>query len=203
MGGGMSNGMLGGGRGGGMGGMRSMGGQLAGASETDSQGLSSILWAMAQLECSAESPLLQGLVKRLLLLAQHGRVAPPHAHGTLRLLVDTSDQVGVYLQRGGAARTFRSMWRAAGCLVVLLVGSAGALQLPLRRDVLIGSAALAALATPEAALASGALQNLTLELVGDTWLNSRPIWLLSAALILLQAPVCYLSLCPLLLPRGV
>lgn len=46
------------------------------------------------------------------------------------------------------------MWRAAGCLVVLLVGSAGALQLPLRRDVLIGGAALAALATPEAALAS-------------------------------------------------
>ena len=52
-----------------------LGSQLAGASETDAQGLSSILWAMAQLE-QADSPLLQGLVKRLLLLAQHGRVSP-------------------------------------------------------------------------------------------------------------------------------
>ena len=51
-----------------------LGGQLAGASESDAQGLSSILWAMALLD-QADSPLLQGLVKRLLLLTQHGRAS--------------------------------------------------------------------------------------------------------------------------------
>ena len=51
-----------------------LGGQLAGASETDAHGLTTILWALALLE-QTDSPLLQGLVKRLLLLAQHGRVS--------------------------------------------------------------------------------------------------------------------------------
>ena len=54
--------------------MMRLGGQLAGASETDAQGLICILWALAALE-QGESPLLTGLVKRVLLLVQHGRVS--------------------------------------------------------------------------------------------------------------------------------
>lgn len=53
--------------------MMRLGGMLSGATVTDVKGLTSILWALSCLE-QAESPLLQGLVKRLLLLAQHGRV---------------------------------------------------------------------------------------------------------------------------------
>ena len=54
--------------------MMKLGSQLSGASETDAQGLTAILWAMAQLEQS-ESPLVMGLLKRVMLLAQHGRVS--------------------------------------------------------------------------------------------------------------------------------
>ena len=57
--------------------MMRLGSQLAGASDTDAQGLSSILWAMAVLEQN-DNPLLLGLTKRLLLLAQHGRVSAAH-----------------------------------------------------------------------------------------------------------------------------
>ena len=56
--------------------MMRLGGQLAGASETDAQGLVCILWALAALEQS-DSPLLKGLINRVLLLIQHGRVNTP------------------------------------------------------------------------------------------------------------------------------
>ena len=44
--------------------MMRLGGMLSGATVTDVKGLTSILWALSCLE-QAESPLLQGLVKRL------------------------------------------------------------------------------------------------------------------------------------------
>lgn len=52
-----------------------LGSQLSGAGEIDSQGLTSILWALARLG-QADSPLLTGLVRRLILLASHGAVPP-------------------------------------------------------------------------------------------------------------------------------
>ena len=54
--------------------MLQLGSQLSGAGELDAQGLSSILWALARLG-QTESPLLNGLVKRLMLLTSHGCVS--------------------------------------------------------------------------------------------------------------------------------
>ena len=54
--------------------MLQLGAQLSGASELDAQGLSSILWVLARLE-QTESPLLNGLIKRLMLLTSHGCVS--------------------------------------------------------------------------------------------------------------------------------
>ena len=51
-----------------------LGSQLSGATEIDAQGLTSILWALAKLK-QTESPLLGGLVKRLMLLTSHGCVS--------------------------------------------------------------------------------------------------------------------------------
>ena len=56
--------------------MMRLGSQLSGAREADAQGLICILWALAALE-QVQNPMLLGLVKRLLLLAQHGRVSVP------------------------------------------------------------------------------------------------------------------------------
>ena len=51
-----------------------LGSQLSGAAEIDAQGLTSILWALAKLK-QTESPLLGGLIKRLMLLTSHGCVS--------------------------------------------------------------------------------------------------------------------------------
>ena len=63
-----------------------LGGQLAGASESDAVGLTTILWAMAQLDAPGDSQLIEGLIKRLFLLAQHGRVPPPQLCQTAQAL---------------------------------------------------------------------------------------------------------------------
>eukprot|EP00966_Prymnesium_polylepis_P087721 2029828-Prymnesium_polylepis.1 len=51
-----------------------LGSQLSGAGEIDAQGLVSILWALAKLNQN-DSPLLNGLIKRLVLLTDHGCVS--------------------------------------------------------------------------------------------------------------------------------
>jgi hypothetical protein len=85
--------------------MMRLGSQLSGGSETDAQGLSSILWAMAQLEQN-DSPLLMGLIKRLLLLAQHGRVSPAH------LLLTTQALTRLRLLSGAAGVAISNILQA-------------------------------------------------------------------------------------------
>lgn len=52
------------------------------------------------------------------------RVAPPHPYGTLRLLIETRDDVGAFLQRGGAPEAN----------LTLEMGQRWPLDLPARRD---------------------------------------------------------------------
>jgi len=56
-----------------------LGAQLAGGSDLDARGLVALLWTLATL-APPDSPLLQGLAKRIILLAQRGRLTPGQLH---------------------------------------------------------------------------------------------------------------------------
>lgn len=115
-----------------------LGGQLAGHGDSDVQGLTCILWAFAQLE-QKENQMVHGLVKRLLLLAGHGRVPPSQfvlatqALGKLGLLtgpmgVAVSEQVARTLSQYSVAQL--------GTLTRALAEGLGGAAEPLLRAVL-------------------------------------------------------------------
>ena len=120
-----------------------LGKQLSGAGEADAAGLTGILWALALLD-QGDSPLLGGLVKRLLLLLNHGKV-PPN-----QLLVAAQALARLQLLGGAVGAAVVAHVRAhladfhcaqLGTLARALVGAlGGAGAEPLLRDLLANPA---------------------------------------------------------------
>ena len=115
-----------------------LGTQLAGTSDADVHGMTSILWALALLE-QADCPVLQGLVNRLMLLITRGNVSTAQIMVTVQALAQLkllAGSVGAALASRVQARLLEFSAPQLGTLARFLAEALGSGAELLLRDML-------------------------------------------------------------------
>ena len=115
-----------------------LGTQLAGTTDADVHGMTSILWALALLE-QADCPLLQGLVNRLMLLITRGEVSTAQIMVTVQALAQLkllAGSVGAALAARVQARLLEFSAPQLGTLARFLAEALGSGAELLLRDML-------------------------------------------------------------------
>ena len=118
--------------------LQQLGTQLAGTSDADVHGMTSILWALALLE-QEDCPVLQGLVNRLMLLITRGNVSTAQIMVTVQALAQLkllAGSVGAALAAKVQARLLEFSAPQLGTLARLLAEALGSGAELLLRDVM-------------------------------------------------------------------